>query len=94
MLAVSYNSIEKYDEAIVWGEKAVQLNPKDLNGHVVLCAMYSSAGRMEDARREASEVLRINPKYSVSLAEKTSPQKNKVVKQRYYDALRKAGLPD
>jgi TolB-like protein/class 3 adenylate cyclase/Tfp pilus assembly protein PilF len=94
VLAMVYNSIEKYDEAIVWGEKAVQLNPKDLIGHVMLCASYSSAGRMEDARREASEVLRINPKYSVSRSEKTSPQKNPVVKKRYYDSLRKAGLPD
>jgi adenylate cyclase len=94
VLAGSYYSIEKYDEAIVWSEKAVQLNPKDLNAHVVLCATYSSAGRMEDARREASVVLRINPKYSVSHVEKTSPLKNQVVKRRYFDALRKAGLTD
>jgi adenylate cyclase len=94
VLAMIYNSIEKYDEAIVWGEKAVQLNPKDLIGHVLLCASYSCAGRMDDAHREASEVLKINPKYSVSQAEKTSPLKNQAVKKRYYDALRKAGLPD
>ena len=94
VLAMIYNSIEKYDEAIVWGEKAVRLNPKDLIGHVVLCATFSSAGRMEDARREASEVLRINPKYSVSQAESTSPQKNPVAKRRFYDALRNAGLPE
>ena len=94
VLAMVYNSIEKYDEAVVWGEKAVQLNPKDLIGHVLLCASYSCAGRKDDARREASEVLRINPKYSVSQAEKTSPMKNKVAKKRFYDALRQAGLPD
>ena len=94
VLAMIYNSIEKYDEAIFWGEKAVKLNPKDLIGHVLLCASYSCAGRMDDARREASEVLRINPKYSVSQAEKTSPLKNQAAKKRYYDALRKAGLPN
>ena len=84
----------QYDEAIAWGEKAIQQNPKDLMGHVVSCATYSSAGRMEDARREAAEILRINPKYSVSRAEKTSPQKNQVIKKRYFDSLRKAGLPE
>jgi adenylate cyclase len=94
MLAVIYNSIENYDEAVAWGEKAIEQNPKDLNGHVVLCAAYSSAGRMDDARRQAVEVLRINPKYSVVLAEKTSPQRNQDVKRRYFDALRKAGLPE
>jgi len=87
-------SVENYNEAIISSEKAVKLNPKDLNGHVALCANYCSAGRMDDARREASEVLRISPKYSVSLAEKTNPLKNPVVKKRFFDALRKAGLPE
>ena len=49
---------------------------------------------MEGARKEAKEVLKINPKYSVSRAEKTNPLKNQAVKKRYFDALRKAGLPD
>ena len=86
--------IENYEEAIAFGEKAVQLNPKSLIGHVVLCSIYSSAGRMEEARKEASEILKINPKYSVSRAEKTNPLKNQAVKKDYFDALRKAGLPD
>ena len=94
MLATSYNFIGKYDEAIFWAEKAVQQNPKSLIGHVVLCSIYSSAGRMEEARKEASEVLKINPKYSVSRAEKTNPLKNQADKKRYFDALRKAGLPE
>jgi adenylate cyclase len=94
MLATAYNFIEKYDEAIYWAEKAVQQNPKSLLGHVVLCSIYSSAGRMEDARKEASEILKISPQYSVSRAEKTNPLKNQAVKKRYFDALRKAGLPD
>ena len=93
-LAVAYKFIEKNEEAIVWGEKAVQLDPKSLIGHVVLCSIYSSSGRMEEARNEASEILKINPKYSVSRAEKTNPLKNQTVKKSYFDALRKAGLPD
>jgi len=94
MLATAYKFIEKYDEAIFWGEKAVQQNPKSLIGHVVLCSIYSSADRMEEARKEASEILKINPKYSVSRVEKTNPLKNQAVKKRWFDALRKAGLPD
>ena len=93
-LAVAYNFVENYDEAIFWGEKAVKLNPKSLLGHYILCAIYSSADRMEDAQREASEVLKINPKFSVSTVEKTNPLKNESVKKRYFDSLRKAGLPE
>ena len=49
--------IENYEEAIARGEKAVQLNPKNLIGHVALCSIYSSAGRMEEARMQAAEIL-------------------------------------
>ena len=93
-LAASYNFVENYDEAIFWGEKAVKLDPKNLLGHYILCAIYSSADRMEDAKREALEVLKINPKFSVSKVEKTNPLKNESVKKRYFDSLRKAGLPE
>lgn len=93
-LAAAYNFVENYDEAVFWGEKAVKLNPKSLLGHYILCAIYSSADRMEDAKREASEVLKINPKFSVSTVEKTNPLKNESVKKRYFDSLRKAGLPE
>ena len=93
-LAAAFNFVENYDEAIFWGEKAVKLDPKNLLGHYILCAIYSSAGRMEDAKKEALEVLKINPKFSVSTVEKTNPLKNESVKKRYFDSLRKAGLPE
>ena len=93
-MAVAYNFVENYDEAIFWGERAVELNPKSLLGHYILCAIYSSAGRLEDAKKEALEVLKINPKFSVSTVEKTNPLKNESVKKRYFDSMRKAGLPE
>ena len=93
-LAAAYNFVENYEEAVFWGEKAVKLDPKNLLGHYILCAIYSSAGRIEDAKREATEVLKIKPNFSVSTVEKTSPLKNESVKKRYFDSLRKAGLPE
>ncbi len=55
----------------------------------MLTVIYSLSGRDEEARIEAAEVLRINPKFSLEKWEK------KVVgpdKERFIDALRKAGL--
>jgi adenylate cyclase len=49
---------------------------------------------MDEARAQAKEIMRINPKFSVDRFAKTDPQKNKDVKKRYIDALRKAGLPE
>ena len=63
-------------------------------GQIVLCSSSSSVGRVEEVRKEVSEIHKINPNFTVSRAEKTSPQKNQTVKKRYFDALRKAGLPD
>ena len=92
VLAGAYREIEKYEEAIEWGEKAVQQNPKNVLSRVVLCSIYSLAGRMDKARVQAKEIMRLSPNISVERIARTDPQKNQVVKKRYIDALRKAGL--
>ena len=92
VLASAYRDIRKYEEAIEWGEKAVQQNPKNVLSRKILCGIYSLAGRMDEARVQAKEIMRLNPKFSVDRAARTDPQKNQVVKKRYIDALRKAGL--
>jgi FOG: TPR repeat len=94
VLASAYRNIEKYEEAIEWGEKAVRQNPKNVLSRKILCSIYSLAGRMEEARAQAKEIMRINPKFSMDQVARTDPQKNQVVKKRYLDALRKAGLPE
>ncbi len=92
ILASAYRDINKFEEAMKWGEKAVQQNPKNVLSRVILCSIYSLAGRMDEARAQAKEIMRLNPKFSVEQFARTDPQKNQVVKKRYIDALRKAGL--
>jgi len=48
-------------------------------------------GRDEEARAEAAEVLRINPKFSVDWFAKTTLLKDRSVVDKSSDALRKAG---
>ena len=74
------------------GEKAVQQKPKNVLSRKILCSIYSLAGRMDEARAQAKEIMRLNSNFSVDQVAKTDPQKNQVVKKRYIDALRKAGL--
>jgi len=92
VLAATYREIEKYEEAIKWGEKAVQQNPKNVLSRIVLCSIHSLAGRMDKASAQAKEIMRLNPKFSVERFARTDPQKNQAVKKRYIDALLKAGL--
>jgi adenylate cyclase len=92
ILATAYRDIQKYEEGIEWGEKAVQQNPQNVLSRVILCSIYSLAGQMDEARAQANEIMRLNPKFSVDRFARTDPQKNEAVKKRYIDALREAGL--
>jgi adenylate cyclase len=91
---IAFRDSGRYDEAIVQAQKATEQEPKDLIAWILLTSSLSLAGRDEEAREAAKEILKIRPKFSVALFEKRSPQKDQAVVKRYCDALRKAGLPD
>jgi adenylate cyclase len=91
-LAAAYLLTEQYDQAIANCRKAIQRSPDSLFAHIVLAAAYGSSGHDEEARAEATEVLRINPKFSLEYLAQTWPFKNKVDMKRYVEPLRKAGL--
>jgi len=88
------NFVGRYEEAIAAGKKAVTISPNEYQAHMLLAAAYSLSGRQEEARSEAEEVLRLNPKFSVVFWGKTLPFKNKADLEHYLGALRKAGLPE
>ena len=91
-LGTSYLLTGQYKKAIAACKKAIHRSPDSLFAHIVLAATYSSSGREEEARAEAAEVLRINPKFSPEYLAKIWPFKNKADKEGFVDALRKAGL--
>jgi adenylate cyclase len=92
-LGISYALTGNLDEAITWGEKAVRREPNALPARLFITAFYSRAGRDEEARIEAAEVLRINPKFSLEKYAKTVTYKNQEDVERTITApLRKAGL--
>jgi len=91
-LAMAYRNMGKYEEALEWAKRAAQREPKNLFSHAILCTIYGLSGRIEEARAEAEEILKINPKFSVAQIEEISPQKNPAVKKAFIEALRKAGL--
>jgi adenylate cyclase len=91
-LGLSYAYTEQYEEAIKWCEKAVRQEPNDLLARMMMTVVYSLSGRDEEARTEADEVLRIQPKFSLEKYEKKVTYKREVDKERFLGALRKAGL--
>jgi adenylate cyclase len=91
-LSNSYSCVDKYEDAIEAGKKAVHLAPNSQWAHFALIYPYYNSGREQEARAEATEVHRIDPKFSVEHFAKTLPFKNQARVERIVDALRKAGL--
>ncbi len=86
--------LERYDEAM---EPLIRLNsdrPYWLTARTLLIVVFIGAGRVEMAKQHAAEVLRTSPDFSVGSWARTLPYKNPDDRERYLDALRKAGLPE
>jgi len=85
-------AIGRLEEAVSIYKKALQRSPNFTLVHITLAATYNLMGREKEARAEAEEVLRLNPKFSLEHYAKTIPGKNQAQIDRYIDTLRKAGL--
>jgi adenylate cyclase len=73
-------------------KKSLQLAPDNITSHIGLAATYSMMGREKDARAEAAEVLRVNPKFSLDSLAEMLPYKDQSQTDKIVNALRKAGL--
>jgi tetratricopeptide (TPR) repeat protein len=83
-LGNAYREAGRYDEAITEYKKCIKRQPNNIMGHSYLSMTYALAGRYEEARKAWSEVLKINPKYSVEKRFRVWPFKNP-------DSLQKSG---
>ncbi len=90
---VALQNLGRYEEAVAAYKKVLQLSPDSILAHIYLAGTYSMMGREKDARAEAAEILRLNPKFSVDyFARALSFYKDQSVKDNMIGALRKAGL--
>ena len=91
-LARSYQMIGKYEESVRFYKRLLQEQPNHFGGNTGLTVTYSMMGRVEEARAQAGEVLRVYPKFTLEHWAKTLRFKNPDDAKRYIEALRKAGL--
>jgi len=95
MAGVAHYHLREYVEAQHWLSEAIGRAPNHQYGHAFLAATYAQLGRMQDARAEAAEVLRLNPRYSISgTQERVTSLKRAEDMEHLVDGLRKAGLPE
>jgi adenylate cyclase len=88
----AYYLAGKPEEAIASLKQYLGHYPNILGPHLTLAAVYSELGKDAEARAEAAEVLRLNPKFSLEVHKERAPIKDPTALGRHIAVLRKAGL--
>jgi adenylate cyclase len=92
ILGWAHNLMGRHKEACEILERALIRNPDLMSTHILLAIIYSETGRLEKARAEVKEILRISPDYSLDVMKERTPFEDQTRLDREIDALRKAGL--
>ena len=91
-LCSTYFMMRRHEEAIEACRKSIDLRQTSLAAWITLVMAYNSLDRMDEAHAAASEVLKLNPNFSVEHFAKALPYKSEAARQFMVDALRKAGM--
>jgi adenylate cyclase len=91
-LGETLRDMGRFEEAVSAYKKAIQLEANNTLAHVALAATYSMMGLEKEARAEAAQVLRINPKFSLDYYAKVVVYKDQSQIDKVANALRKVGL--
>jgi len=63
-------------------------------GHAWLAAAHAQLGQLDEARAAVAELLRLQPGSTIGKRRRIAPFKHAKDDKHFFDALRKAGLPD
>lgn len=91
---MAYRLTGQIDAAIAALDAAVKRDPDFLSLHVSLASTFGEVGQKEDAKKSVSEILRLDPNFSITryMAGLSYRDPREVI--RFEDGLRKAGLPE
>jgi len=86
--------LKRYGEAVRLSRECVSRLPNLQWPHLLLAAAYAQSGQLEEARKEAAEVLRINPGFTIEGWKRLAVYREPKDVEHHIDGLRKAGLPE
>jgi adenylate cyclase len=93
MLGHALRNAGRFEEAVPAYKIGIQRAPDYIVAHIGLATTYSLMGREKEARAEAAEILRIDPKFSLDHFAKTgAPYKDQSEIDKIINAMRKVGL--
>jgi adenylate cyclase len=91
-LCIASRKAQRYEEAVAVCSQLLRRERNHVLAHHTLGATFVEIGRMDEARAEIAEVLRIDPQYTVRLDPRAFPWKDQPAIDRLTDSLSKAGL--
>jgi adenylate cyclase len=86
--------LKRYGEAVRWCRECASRMPNLQWPHLTLASAYAQLGQLEEAQREAAEVLRINPGFTIESWTRLNVYKEPKDAEHRLDGLRKARLPE
>jgi adenylate cyclase len=86
--------LKRYSEALRWLREFTSRLPNSQYPHLLLASVYAQLEQFEEARKEAAEVLRINPGFTIEGYKRLMAYKDPKDLEHRIDGLRKAGLPE
>ena len=93
-IGMSYLMLERYEEALDWGENALREMPNYGSSYRVVIGALVGLGRLDEARAAARRLMEAFPTYTLSLQKQINPWRDQEFAERYIEALRVAGVPE
>jgi hypothetical protein len=91
--------MRRYAEAVPLLKRHLARYPNDIGGHLPLALSYIELGRLDDARAEVTEIMRLAPQFTLEGEKRaeehgvgTIPFKDRAYRELYLADLGKAGL--
>jgi adenylate cyclase len=94
LIGLANYMLKRYPEAVRWFRECALRLPNMQLPHLWLASAYAQSGQIEEARREAAEVLRINPRFTIEGFKRILAYKDPKDVEHRLDGMRKAGLPE
>src|SRR5262245_44095690 len=92
--AIAHFCAERYDEATMWAEQALQGGPNYVTGYRIAAASNALVGRIEKAQKMSAKLRQLDPGYCVSSLKDRFNFRRPEDLTRFEEGLRKAGLPE
>ena len=94
-IARAHFSAGRYDEAVVWSERAISSRADSKVARRIRAAAYAQAGRMDEAQRAIADLLALDPEARlVRRRSSAGPWQRPDDYDRWFDGLRRAGMPE